>query len=171
MGFVFGEVDTELPAAAAPGDADGNAPVPAVTGRGQLWNGTTWEREPANQEGVLLAYATRTGYVASPDQVNRGHRGVFLGINVSAASGTGGLRVGISTRSNGQSILLAQTGAITTASRWGCMLYPGSSGTESAAGAALIVIKSLVLPRSWFAYVAPDDASSYTYSLTYSLIL
>jgi hypothetical protein len=170
MGFVFGEVDTELPAPLVPGDADANAAVPAVAGRGQLWNGTAWEREPANQEGTLLASAARIASTNSPVQVNRGHRGLFIGLDVTAASGTGGLRLHVVGIPLTGVVYLARAVAITAVGRWAYMVYPGISAPVSAVSQEIQQAWSLALPRAWYLLVVHNDASSYTYSLTYSLI-
>jgi hypothetical protein len=170
MGFVFGEVDTELPAAAVPGDADANAAVPAVAGRGQLWNGTGWEREPANQEGLLLASAARTATLSSPDQINRGHRGVLIGLHVTEASGTGGIRLQILGLFSSYYALLGSSPLITTFHRGGYMVYPGASAPASTADQDLRQAWPVALPRTWGVYITHGDASSYTYSVNYALI-
>src|SRR5690242_4107854 len=63
-----------------------------VTAAGALWNGTDYEAEQGNTEGTLLAEAARTAttYAAAP-LTNPSARGVTLWLNITAASGTGGL--------------------------------------------------------------------------------
>lgn len=165
-------VDTELAAAAALADAAANPTTPMVGAGGLLFNGTTWDRERGNTEGVLLASAARTAAAQSSIQTNYNARGVLLTLNVTAASGTGGLTVCIygvdPIGSGGDPNLLRASVPVTTTGRKAYLLYPGN-GSDTTFD--LVLTKNGALPRSWFALVLADDASSYTYSLGYSMIV
>jgi len=122
-----------------------------------------------NTEGTLLASAARTANIATPLQINYNAKGVFLWLNVTVASGAGGLTLivqGIDPISGLPVWLNATPTAVTTTGTFGYELYPG--GTLSG---DVKQRTSGILPRSWKVLIAVGDASSYTYSLGYSLIL
>jgi hypothetical protein len=124
-----------------------------------------------NQEGTLLASAARTAGSVSPIQTNYNARGVVVFINVTAASGTGGLKpyvTGIDPISGSPVSLHTWPTAITATGLYIIVLYPASTMVATTSVKAVI---SLVLPRRWGVNVNADDASSYTYSLSYALIL
>lgn len=121
-----------------------------------------------NLDGELLAQASRTASTAGPDQTNANSRGVLLYLDVTAASGTGGLTVQVQGKdpSSGKyKTLNANPTAVTAIGTTAYMLYPGASTTGQVQQAT-----SQVLPRTWRVNVSHGDASSYTYSVGYSLI-
>jgi hypothetical protein len=135
-----------------------------------LYNGATYDLQRGNTQGTLLASAARTSSTSSPDQTNHNAKGVVLILNVTAVSGTGGLVVrfyGKDPVSGGSYQLSADPPAITAAGVYAFELYPAIS---SATGSIKQAISS-ILPRTWMAQVATVDATSYTYSLSNSLIL
>jgi hypothetical protein len=163
MGFVFGEVDTELPAAAVPGDADANAAVPAVAGRAQVWNGTEWERERGNQpEATLLTAANRTAAVVTPAQTNRNARGVFARLIV-ATLGTGTLQLRLRLIGSSTIYFTARSNSTNL-----FMVYPG---LPEVFGDILLQRANLALPRQWDFQMVPSDASIWNYTLTVSPIV
>lgn len=120
-----------------------------------------------NLEGTLLASAARTTGPTTAIQKNYNAKGVIIYLNITAASGTGGLRVfiqmidpvsGSVTNINAAPTAIIATGLYTYA------IYPSmsSGATQATSG---------VLPRSWNVWIQELDASSYTYSLGYSLML
>jgi len=127
------------------------------------------QAETLNQDMTLLASAARTATTNSAPQTNQNARGVLVYLNVTAASGTGGLRLAVQAQDpvsgNYININLLPT-AVTATGLTAYLIYPGSSqaGNLTQATAAL-------LPRSWRVQVTANDSSSYTYSVGASLIL
>lgn len=123
-----------------------------------------------NQKGTLLASAARTATGSAPDQVNYNAKGILLTLDVTVASGTGGLKIVLNyidpVTGKYMEIFLATTGIVAIGT-YAYLIYPGVSGTASGLKESI----SRALPRGWRAYIAHSDASSYTYSLGYSLIL
>jgi hypothetical protein len=150
-----------------PPDADGKAASSIVSVADMLYNGATHDRQRGNTEGTLLASAARTVTVLSAMQTNHNARGVIVILNVTAASGTGGLSVAVWDGIFGVVFLSATTPA-TAIGVDGYELYPGSTGAVSG---NLRLRVSGALPRTWQAVVTVGDASSYTYSLNYSLVV
>jgi hypothetical protein len=130
-----------------------------------------WNRWRNNQQGTLLASAARTADVVSPNQTNYNARGVLVSLNITAASGTGGLKVLIQNVEpvvgSGRT-LNATPAPITATGTYYFILYPGASGSGAS---GISQVTSYPLPRSWGVYVQHVDTSSYTYSLAYSLVL
>ena len=124
-----------------------------------------------NTEVTLLASAARTVSTNSPDQTNYNARGVILFLNVTAASGTGGLqmRVRIKDTLTGNYVNLSDlTSLRTTTGRDTLLLYPGASDTEQG---DINLAAPFPLPRTWGVKVNHGDGSSYTYSLAAAYIL
>ena len=138
----------------------------------RLFNGSTWDDYRNNTQGTLLASAVRTATIVSPDQTNYNARGVALLLNVTAASGTGGLTLQVTIKDSlGIPSQLSATTSpvITTTGARIIVIYPGAGSTGAATG--VIQEATLPLPRTWYATVGHGDGSSYTYSLSYSYIL
>lgn len=136
-----------------------------------LHNGATWDPQKNNTEGALLASAARTADTTSADQTNHNARGVIVHLNISAASGTGGLvmRFQMKDPVSGNYIdVNAAPTARTTAEYFTYIWYPGAS---MAVAANLHQVNAAPLPRTWRVRVAHADGSSYTYSVAYSLIV
>ena len=57
----------------------------------QHYNGAAWENVLGNQELTVFPAATRSATAISPDFTNANFRGVMVFLNITAASGTGGL--------------------------------------------------------------------------------
>lgn len=150
--------------------AGATGPVLNSRGNNYRYNGATWDRQRGNTEGTLLASAARTATTVSPIQTNHNARGVIVWLNVTLASGTGGLQV----RVQGQCPVSAAVAgmnaaptAIIATGLVGYAFYPGSVAT----GAGIVQVSSVPLPRTWQVSVTHADGSSYTYSLGYSLIV
>lgn len=139
----------------------------------QLYNGTSWDRVRNNTQGTLFASAARTATVSSPTQTNYNARGVQVIVNVTAVSGTGGLIVsirGIDPISGSYYRLNVDPATITATGLYVYELYPGSTTAMSGALPNVTQRSSGVLPRTWYGSVFANDSSSYTYSVSYSLI-
>lgn len=146
-----------------------NMPVNAMAGVSPvLFNETTSDRQRGNTEGTLLASAARTIQTDSSVITNYNGRGILVSLRVTAASGTGGLQVTILGRDPvdfGAYQINTTPTAVTTVSTFTYMIYPAASG------GGLTQVTAVPLPRSWFARVLVGNASSYTYSLGYSVIV
>jgi hypothetical protein len=120
-----------------------------------------------NTEGTLLASAARTATVTTATQTNHNARGVFLFLRVTAASGTGGVRARIEWVDplGSAKTLHAVPAYVTVVGTYTYLLYPGSPAGASELNS------STPLPRTWRVIVDHGDATSYTYSLGYALIL
>jgi hypothetical protein len=132
-------------------------------------NGASYDPELGNTHGTLLASAARTATTSTADQTNHNARGVVLFVNVTAASGTGGLTVqpkGKDPVSGGYYRLNAPPSAITGTGLYLFEVYPGASGT----GGDVAQRTAGALPRTWAVTVVHGDASAYSYSLGYALI-
>jgi hypothetical protein len=133
-----------------------------------LWNGTSWERERSNVEGIALASGARTTTQVSPDITTYNARGIIVWLNVSVASGTGGLITQVQIKDPASGLYTAHNAAppgVTTVSRSSYIIYPGAS-----AAGATTQTTSNVLPRTIRIAVTHIDGSSYTYSVGYCLI-
>lgn len=120
-----------------------------------------------NDEVVLLPSAARTSTTSTSNQTSYGSKGVMVELNVTAASGTGGLTVRIVGVINGTSHILASTSAQTAVGKYLLELYPGTGATSD----EVTKRQSGALPKTWFAQVSHGDATSYTYSLGASLLI
>jgi hypothetical protein len=142
-----------------------------VQNRNYAYNESTFDRVRNNTQGTLLASQARTIQTGSPIQTNYNAKGVILFLNVTVASGTGGLqpKVLIVDPVSGNAIqYYADPGAITGTGLYAYVIYPGDN--TPAYGTTKQHVQT-ALPRTWQANVYVGDASSYTYSLGYALIL
>lgn len=153
-------------------DADGVGTFPRgrqlVNGRQYAYNGAGWDRVRNNLEGTLLASAARTVATSSATMTNHNATGVRITLDVTAASGTGGIQIrpeGYDIASGKWVPINVAPAAVTTVSTTVYVVYPNASGgypTQST---------PQPLPRTWRVTAAHVDGSSYTYSVGYSLIL
>lgn len=81
-------VDTELPAAAAMADGQGNPTTPPVAAFGALYNETNWDRYRGNTTRSLEASSAKTASGQTAALTNHNARGIMLFVNVSAITGT-----------------------------------------------------------------------------------
>jgi hypothetical protein len=133
-----------------------------------LYNGATFDRQRGNTEGTLLASAARTTTVSTAVQTNYNGRGAHLILDITTA-GTGNLILILVGQYPpvGVTRVVASSTTITTTGRTMIELYPGIGAATSEANFRI----SGALPRTWWAGVNHSDASSWTYSLGYSLIV
>lgn len=120
-----------------------------------------------NTTGTLLPSATRTAFTSAPQQTNYNARGVIVFLNVTAASGTGGLVVrirGVDPVSGNGVYLNPSPTAIITAGTTAYTVYPGIASVNQQG-------YNYVLPKLWSVDVNHNDATSYTYSLNYCYII
>lgn len=158
--------------------ADGAA-LPASIILGELaglgYNESTFDRWRNNTQGTLLASATRNTTTYSPDQINYNSRGVHVILNVTAASGTGGLQIVIHGKDPVSLIyyeLNPTPTAITATGLYIYELYPGASSPAPGSTNQWVVQRTAAsLPRIWRVGIAHGDATNYTYSVAFELII
>jgi hypothetical protein len=117
-----------------------------------------------NSVGLLKSQA-RTAATASPQQTSYVAHTARFYLNVSAASGTGGLTFqlrGYDKESGLSVVLFADTAAITATGTYVFEIAPSVGAASSGRRAVL----SAFLPVTWDVNIAVGDASSYTYSLS-----
>ena len=117
---------------------------------------------------TLLPLAARTAQTVAtnPDNPDRDSVGARLYLNVTAASGTGGLKCIIRGYDNvsGLPVNITAGGALVTATGTYCYeMYPGM---PAAIAGGVLERSGSVLPMDWDVLVTVGDASSYTYSLS-----
>lgn len=154
----------------ASGAADGSSGTVFGAFTQMNYNGATWDRNRNNMVGTILSSAARTGTTNSSDFTNYNHRGIVLSLNITSASGTGGLQVLIQVKDSIAVVyrqLNTSPTAITAAGQYIYMLYPGIDGTNNNNNQNI----SQVLPQIFRIQVVHGDASSYTYSVNYHMIL
>src|SRR5262249_33321353 len=104
-----------------------------ATAHGVLYNGTTSDRERANVNATLLASAARTSTTSVSDQTNYNGVGVLVWLDVTAASGSGGLQVVIEGKDpvSGNYVQLNDTPTAVTATGTKLyLLYPDAATAE-----------------------------------------
>lgn len=124
----------------------------------------------SNAETTLLASAARTTTQVGANQTCLGGKGVRLVLNVTSASGSGGLVVrvnGVDPTSGVTYQLNASPTAVTAIGTTVYDLYPGIG----AAAGGITQTTSQVLPRTFRVDVTVGDATSYTYSLSQVILL
>jgi hypothetical protein len=145
---------------------------PTGTGRltglaNHLFNGATWDRQRGNIEGTALASAARTATVNSADITLFNERGIAFYLNVSVASGTGGLQLLIEAKDPVSGSYIALNSLPTAVTATGTKLYqvyPGGSG------ASITQLSNEGVSRTVRVRMVVGDASSYTYSVGYSTL-
>ena len=120
------------------------------------------------ESGPIYASAARTTAQTGSTMINAENaKGILVHLDVTAASGTGGLTLavkGIDPVSGNATALLTAGAAVTATGTKSYLLYPGASGgsvTTAVSGA---------LPYKYRVDVAVGDASSNTYSVGYTLL-
>lgn len=119
----------------------------------------------------LLASAARTTNTSTSVQSNIAHTGVILILDVTVASGTGGLIPQIRFHdpiTAGTKIAWNIPMPVKATGTYIYMHYPGANYAQC--GAAQYVV-SAPLSQRWSVTVTVDDASSYTYSLSAYLMV
>lgn len=170
-------------------DSAGNA-IPSSTGAGDGLSATNrglfvaayglqlnpsgdWDRVRNNAEATALAFAARTAEANSGNITNYNHRGIIVYLDVTVASGTGGLQIKIEsidpTTNNRHQLNVTPT-AITAVARHSYELSPGGSTAAPGGTGNLTQRTAGSLPRTFRITVSVGDASSYTYSVGYHLI-
>lgn len=110
---------------------------------------------------IVLPSAARTATVTSADIVNRSFRGALLFLNVTVASGTGGLQVRWRYKDPISGEYQYMNTAPTAITATGLAIY----GLYPAALANGNQMLNQILPRTWQVQVQHGNSSSYTYSV------
>lgn len=112
---------------------------------------------------TLLPLAARTAAATPVQQYEYDSNGVIIYLNVTAASGTGGLTVQLRGFNNeGAAVVFFAATAVTST---GNRTYVCSPWNLSAAANGITAIAGVPLPMRFDVNVAHGDGSSYTYSL------
>lgn len=125
-----------------------------------------WDLARNNTEFEVLASALRTATTESADLTNYNAKGALIFLNVTAASGTGGLQVRFQYKdpASGQyQYMNAAPTAITATGLAVYGLYPASLANGNQ-------MTNQFLPRTWRIQVQHGDGSNYTYSVDAALL-
>ncbi len=125
--------------------------------------------------GVLLASAARTATTSSANISVGNASGVILYLNVSAASGTGGIKLRINAVDQLSGNAVAGYSANTSILAVGQVMLAfgkglGNINNVTASGVGATATIGFPVPASFRVDVVHSDASSYTYSLNYETI-
>jgi hypothetical protein len=161
---------TGYPTAAASADALANPTVTKIDATGLLFNGTTWDRARNNLNVLVEASSAKVATGNGSTQTNFNARGMFVWINVTAASGTPSMTVRIQWSPDGGTNWVdldttnAQTAAITGVSASVLRVYPGIATTANAS-------LNAPLPRTWrLAWTITGGTPSLTFTAQASYI-
>jgi hypothetical protein len=120
-----------------------------------------------------LGLAARTATTSGSTISVQSSRGIALFLNITAASGTGGLNIGVSAifpdGSSNQTLAFTPT-VLTTVERAVLILYPGAGLFIRASGRTSASEYNVRVPGTIRPFIQHSDASSYTYSLEYQLL-
>ncbi len=131
-------------------------------------NGTTNDRWRNNTVSTPLASALRTASTSTPVQVNYNATGAVVILEVTAASGTGGLTIRLNEGETGQlKAIGASAPAQITANVFIAVWYPAATAT----GGSVIHAVGLPVTRDFVVTIEHGDASNYTYSVRVCQIL
>lgn len=136
-----------------------------------LYNGASWDRQRGNVEGTAVAAGTYTSIQTSADLTNHNARGVIYFLNVTAASGTGGIQPKIQFKDPVSGSYLNAVPTPTAVIATGLTLYSFYPGVTAPAGTPISQTNQNALPRTFRFQTVHVDGTSYTYSLGYCLVL
>lgn len=149
--------------------ADSLTPIDSISviSASGLYNGSTLDLLRNNVEGIALASAVRNSTTNSPDIVNYNHKGIAVILNVTSASGTGGLQIRVQAKDpvsgNYVTGINPPPTAVTTVTTTMIEVYPGISSPNFNG-------YSYALPRTFRISITHVDSSNYTYSVGYCLL-
>jgi hypothetical protein len=117
---------------------------------------------------VALTSATRTATTATAKLPADRFLGIIVYLNVSAASGTGGLKVFVrGYDASGNAFKINGGGTAKTATgQYAYVVYPGG-GTSAG---DIVDIQNAPVPATFDIQVNAADSSNYTYTVSYELI-
>lgn len=132
-------------------------------------NSLLYFRELTNHNIRILTSAARTATIVSPNQVNRAAKGAIFYLNITVASGTGGLRLRIRTidpESGTEALLNDNPAAVITTGIFGYSIWPSDIENRG----FMTQNTNMLLPPTFGVEVRHLDASSYTYSVAVHLV-
>lgn len=155
---------------AANGLSDG-ATTGLPTSAGFLYNPYTgaWDRNRTTYVQNILASAARTTTQNGADLRSYNNKGIIVTLNVTVASGTGGLTIAIQSKdqiNNVYKTINATPTAVTATGTYTYLMYPGADATNT----GHTQVSNSPLPYLFRVNVSVGDASSYTYSLYTDII-
>lgn len=127
----------------------------------------------ATIRGTALASAARTVSTVSSDIVTERARALYVWINCTAASGTGGLTLYVQTQdpvSGNWVLTYVATASITTVRTSVVILGDGVSQGSNISLPTGQGDRGINLPKNVRLYMVHGDASSYTYSVGYEIV-
>lgn len=149
--------------------------IPAKAALMGISDGTNIKALEGKIEKILLASAARTAYTSTPIQTNINAKGVLVVLNITVASGTGGLKLLFNGQVNGLNVNIAgpasPSTAIVATGRYGFIIYPGIGAAPSSSPNNVIATFSTVIPAKWFIDISHGDATSYTYDISYQYLV
>lgn len=121
--------------------------------------------------GTALASAARTVSTISSDIDSAGARGLIVYLNVTAASGTGGLTPRLVAKDPVSGVTSVSAAVSSAATATGLRVYHFAPGVGTLAGMGIgWGAASVQISKTFQLQVLHGDASSYTYSLSYELL-
>ena len=129
------------------------------------FNGTNWDRQRGVTDVSIYGSLARTAPPAVVDQTNYNGKGVRVVLNVTAASGTGGLQIQIRGKDSISATYYQINANPTAVTATGIYIYDIYPGIGAAAG-GITQTTSGIVPRTWTVNVAHGDGTSYTYSVS-----
>lgn len=141
-----------------------SGPVEAST-YGNTFNGLTFDRLRGNTELTLLPPAARTVTTHSADFINYNGKGAQVILNITVASGTGGLQATLQGKDPISGTYYNLTALPTAVVATGIKVYELFPGASTAGAGDITVRTAGVLPRTFRINVTAGDTSSYTYSV------
>lgn len=134
-----------------------------------MWDGTQYNRQRANLDATALSSSARTVQTSSSDITNYNGGAIIVYLNVTVASGTGGLTVRIQGKDPVSGNYFNLNAAPTAVTATGQTAYVLGPGNATASGDVVQATQGRI-PRTFRITVTVGDASSYTYSIGYSTI-
>ena len=127
-------------------------------------------REPASLDGVPIENATYSATQETDEIVNSGFTGIRIYLDVTGASGTGGLKVVVRETdplSEVDSNLNVPPTAITVTGHFVYVVAPGAGSANASLNVKQVTPQTL--PRRFKIQVLHLDGTDYDYSLGYTL--
>lgn len=131
-----------------------------------LYNEATYDRRRGNTISTILASSARTTTQATPI-TNYNSRGIVVTLDITVASGTGGLTLVIESQDSASGKFVTILAGVANLIVTGTTQYKVYPGLTPAANA----VANDIIPRNFRIRVAVGDASSYTYSVGYQLVV
>lgn len=156
-----------------PGDAISPIANPLeVSNFPHAFNGSTWDRFRNITPILVAASAARTTSLSFSNITNYNSKGLKINLNVTSASGTGGLTIHLTEvdpfSGNVVNIWNA-TAAVTAIGRYEYEIYPGSTSAPQV-GMNVTERISATIGKTFFLGMNAGDSTSYSYSLGVTLL-